>query len=274
MPNSPQTAARRRGSRSSSPEGWTPVAPELPPTPAPHVAGYGCAECFDTGVFFPDGARVAKECPCGAFLAGHVATWSRDSGIPRRHCANGGFDSYRAKSRHHGTVRDHCRKYADEFFPGASGMILAGPVGGGKTHLACAIAWHVLHRRRPDGSGFCSARFWSTPQLLAEIRATYRAEAEEHESDIAERATGADLLVLDDFGAEKATDHAADRLFLILNGRLEAGRTTIVTTNLNPDGARAAAHFGDRIFSRLGEIAKPENVLQLNFNDHRRGPKT
>ena len=63
-----------------------------------------------------------------------------------------------------------------------------------------------------------------------------------------------DLLLLDDLGAEKQTDWAAERLYLVINGRYERELPTIVTSNLTIDQMTAMhPEMGARIVSRLLE---------------------
>jgi DNA replication protein DnaC len=77
----------------------------------------------------------------------------------------------------------------------------------------------------------------------------------------------ADVLVLDDLGARKMTDWAADTLFTIVNGRYMARRPTLVTTPFEDADRETAldAHafrrqeylierVGQRLRSRLLEM--------------------
>ena len=71
---------------------------------------------------------------------------------------------------------------------------------------------------------------------------------------------GADVLVLDDLGARKMTDWAADTLFTIVNGRYMARRPTLFTTSfedvdrevaMEPRGFRRQEYLIERVGQRL-----------------------
>ena len=58
----------------------------------------------------------------------------------------------------------------------------------------------------------------------------------------------ADVVLLDDVGAEKTSDFRTSLLFDILESRAET-KTTIITTNLNDN--RLLNKYGQRVFSRM-----------------------
>ena len=64
-----------------------------------------------------------------------------------------------------------------------------------------------------------------------------------------------DVLMLDDFGAEKITEWVKEQFFLILDYRLQWRKQTIIASNLYPEEI-ALAH-GERIASRLFELCHP-----------------
>ena len=81
-----------------------------------------------------------------------------------------------------------------------------------------------------------SVAIYSLPKLLAQIRRTYDAEAgEQSYSQFFERLTGVDLLHIDDLGAENRTEWVIEQLYALVNERYEAGRSLVVTTNLDDD---------------------------------------
>ena len=105
--------------------------------------------------------------------------------------------------------------------------LLAGGYGNGKTHLAIA-AMQAFGQNR--------SFFWKVPDFLEWVR---------------ERAYGDDkipvdtllrsyrdehfLLVLDDLGAENATDWASEQVYRVLDSRYDLSLPTIITTNQSPD---------------------------------------
>jgi DNA replication protein len=76
-------------------------------------------------------------------------------------------------------------------------------------------------------------RFVVAPELIRRFQATFSEEASESKEDVHRELTLAPLLVLDDYGTEKATDFANAEMFRLVNDRHSNGRPTIVTTNLD-----------------------------------------
>jgi len=64
-----------------------------------------------------------------------------------------------------------------------------------------------------------------------------------------EMADEADLLVLDDLGAEVSTVVTSSALFDIINQRLLMRKSTVISTNLSPNGL--AAQYSERMVSRF-----------------------
>lgn len=141
--------------------------------------------------------------------------------------------------------------------PGGRNLILAGPVGVGKTHALWAVARELV--LRGDESWILSA---------TELLELLRPGGDEGALD---RASRIGILGLDDLGAERASDWTAERLALIVDRRWLGERSILGSTNLTlgPDGELIAA-LGERTYSRL--VGSNAVVLQLQGDDRRRKP--
>ena len=140
--------------------------------------------------------------------------------------------------------------------PRATGLMLIGPYGCGKTHLAAAI----LHRCAEDGT---PGMFVVAPDLLAQIRSSYRT-GDGRADEIVDAAKNTPLLVLDDLGAEKASPWVQEQLYMLINHRYEHMLPTVITTN--NDGAELEAELGRRTLSRLAEMTVP---IKIKAGDYR-----
>lgn len=119
-------------------------------------------------------------------------------------------------------------------------LLLIGPVGHGKTHLARALGLQLWR----DGGGrviYLSAQDY--------IGLQYSREREhQHVLEDAERCP---ILVVDDLGAEAEIKNSVPRLCALLSAREEHGRgVTIITSNITSQDA-IKSQLGDRIASRL-----------------------
>lgn len=102
------------------------------------------------------------------------------------------------------------------------GLLLAGPTGTGKTHLAAAM----VNERVTQGK---EAVFCTMPELLADIRRAMKSDQET--TELMEIIKSTEFLVLDDFAAERTSSWVLEQLFILLNAREGARVQTVVTTN-------------------------------------------
>jgi DNA replication protein DnaC len=160
-----------------------------------------------------------------------------------------------------------------------SGLVLCGPAGGGKTHLAVAMlaevvdAWLTTYpsesvERVVDGYPVVSrrpelhVRLVSVPAFLDTLRSRIRfADVTDPLPDL----ITADLLVLDDLGREKVTDWASERLYVLVNERYNALRPTVVTSNYTPQVLVDRGY--DAVVSRLSEGSP---AVVLDATDYRK----
>ena len=132
------------------------------------------------------------------------------------------------------------------------GILMMGPVGGGKTFLACAIANALLD----EGT---EVLFVIVPDLLDQIRATYGKYNEQTEQDLMETARKVKVLILDDLGAHNYTDWARNKIYSILNHRMNNMLPTVITTNL--DLAEMEEYLGERTTSRIIQMCRVYRLL-------------
>jgi DNA replication protein DnaC len=120
----------------------------------------------------------------------------------------------------------------------AGWLVLLGPFGCGKTHLAAAVANHQ------EVLGFPSL-FVVVPDLLDYLRSTFNPSSPVSYDRLFDEIRSTNLLVLDDLGAQNATPWAREKLFQLLNHRYNAELATIITTSID------MAEMDARIRTRL-----------------------
>lgn len=146
-------------------------------------------------------------------------------------------------------------KQAKEFaenFPKNKGLLITGSVGTGKTHLAAAIANHLINK-------LYTVIFGNITDIIALIKSTYSKDSEVSEFQIIHMLTKqVDLLILDDLGKEYATENTRSVLYQIINRLYEDERSVVITTNYDSQNLKAKlGERGEAIVSRITEMTEP-----------------
>ncbi len=101
-------------------------------------------------------------------------------------------------------------------------LLLVGPLGVGKTHLAWAIGWDCL-------DDMWRVKYYQTQELLDELRSVLL-DGPRYQI-VLKRAREADLLILDDVGAHSTSEWTGAELDMIIDYRYRMRMPMILTSN-------------------------------------------
>jgi DNA replication protein DnaC len=136
-------------------------------------------------------------------------------------------------------------------------LLLIGPNGSGKTHLAAAIANQSVESE-------CVVLFAVVPDLLDHLRAAFAPNASEVYDQLFSKMREAEVLVLDDLGSQQSSTWANEKLFQLLNYRYNMGMPTVITAN-----QRGLQGIDERISSRLTDVSIVTRVHLDRARDYR-----
>ena len=244
-----------------------------------------CSICGGVGlvqVMSPSGQWVTRPCECqeGQREQRRLAA----AQIPERYreCTLDGFDP--AFPGADSSLREAlltARRFVDAYpvDTAGKGLLFTGSIGVGKTHLAVGVLRRLVQERGVKGL-FCDYR-----ELLKNIQNSYNPQVNTTELELLKPIFSAEVLVLDDMGAQKPNEWVWDTVALILNTRYNNRQSTIITTNY-PDLPAAGAgmsgperaareqtlgdRIGDRMRSRLSEMCV---CVEMTGKDFRQSVK-
>jgi len=271
----------------------------------PETSDETCPLCGGRGwVLEPDaGAGAARPCSCRE--QDRVRRLIDAARIPPRyrHCRISNFQTSSPSAAERNQLQG-ARRLAEHYVEGflqeggfrQSGLLFVGPPGAGKTHLAVGVLVDLIERLKVHG------RFAEFTSLIHQIQATFDPGSPESKREVLDPLMGAELLVLDELGAQQMTPWVRDVLYLIINHRYTRQLPTLFTTNYllaetvqtkkgakpasprpasldrgadDPNAAPAGELLTSRLpamlVSRLYEMAQP--VLMTSLEDFRREQK-
>jgi DNA replication protein DnaC len=215
--------------------------------------------CDGSGFLIDEDTHTARDCRCRPLKIAAIRARTLEARIPKRYRAiafehSDVIDIERRGPTQVREVRDFVRNI-DANLDEGRGLWLTGGSGTGKTALAMIVSKAAIDAGR-------TVAIYSCPRLLSVIRDSIERGGV---LEFLDRLAAADLLHIDDLGAEHRTEWVLEQLYTIVNARYEDERSTIVTSNLGRD--ELAEQLGERIVSRLEGCC---DVLPFYGPDHRR----
>lgn len=142
-----------------------------------------------------------------------------------------------------------------------NGLLFYGMPGRGKTTIACCIANRLLDMG-------VAVKAMSVNDMLQRVRDSYDKFGQDGETELKREIKGADMLILDDLGAEYKTEWSAALVYEVIDARYRSGKPSIITTNLTISDLKA--HLTDkngvsRTYDRLIEILSPVEFKGENY---------
>lgn len=164
----------------------------------------------------------------------------RLAGIPPRYrdCR---FDSFSTVDPDAGRAdelvqaKSRAERYVDAFLTEEGrfteqGLLFSGPTGVGKTHLAVAVVARLIRRYRVH------ALFADCTALIHRLQSTFEPGSPRGKREVLDPILAAEVLLVDDLGAQKSSEWVSEILYLVFNERYSARLPTLVTTNLSLEG--------------------------------------
>ncbi len=161
--------------------------------------------------------------------------------------------------QHFGRALAAARTFADN---PEGWLVLTGPSGNGKTHLAAAIANYRIDRDR-------SAFYITTPDLLDHLRSSFSPDSDMPYDEFFEQVRNTPLLVLDDFGAQSGTPWATEKLEQLINHRFNNRLPTVVVTIIPPEelDERMRTRLTDPGFCQVYTVGTRQSALSISSWD-------
>lgn len=133
--------------------------------------------------------------------------------------------------------------------------------GSGKTMFVCSLANELMQKHQK------AVKFTTSLKIIEEIKSTWNDRNRNSENKLINDLTYADILIIDDFGAESGKDWINEKFYGIINGRYVDKKTTIFTSNYPISRLKYDDRITNRILERSLEIPFPEESVREHIAD-------
>ena len=131
--------------------------------------------------------------------------------------------------------------------------------GSGKTRFVCSLANELMQKHQK------AVKFTTSLKIIEEIKATWNSQNKSSENKLINDLTYADVLIIDDFGAESGKDWINEKFYGIINGRYTDKKITIFTSNYSISQLKYDDRITNRILERSLEIPFPEESVRAHM---------
>lgn len=145
------------------------------------------------------------------------------------------------------------------------GILLMGNTGVGKSHISFMIANEIMTKYMSPVIAI------STIELINKIYDSYSKYGEQGETEIIRSLQNADLLVLDDIGAESKSRNGKEKqiIYNLIDYRLRDGKPMILTTNLNTNQLREKLKSEDMVERTYDRLMAMCSKIEIEGNSRR-----
>lgn len=236
-----------------------------------------CPKCSGTGWIWSrneDGIPYCEECPCGIRKKIILQNQLQFAEMPEMYkdCTFANLrsnvyqspDSKETFIQAAKAVKYWLENIGEMQKQGMGLYICSGVKGSGKTRLACSMANELMQKYQK------SVKFTTSLRILEEIKSTWSARDNATESKLIRDLTYADILVIDDFGADSGRDWINEKFYGIINGRYVDRKITIFTSNYRISQLPYDDRITNRILERSYEIPFPEESVREHIAEEAR----
>lgn len=133
----------------------------------------------------------------------------------------------------------------DEFYLGNLGLYIYGRMGVGKSYMAAAIANGLIAKG-------VSVLFTDFTDLVGRMEEGYG-----NRNRVLGELKRYDLVIIDDYGAERGSEYMLEQIFSVVKRRLESGQPLIFTSNMPWAWVEDGTNDWSRVNGRIMEMCVP-----------------
>jgi len=143
------------------------------------------------------------------------------------------------------------------------GLLLYGDPGVGKTYITNCIANELMKNLTP-------VIVISTIGIINKIYDSYGKYGDDGEVAIINQLNNADLLIIDDLGAEHSHEKGKQIIYSIIDARSRANKPLIVTTNLDPNQLKEKLTGADGVGRTIDRLLASSYPIKISGTSKRR----